>query len=100
MTKTISMRLFQCLQQAIRMLSADSLAIVRQFVLSQQLPDSSFMNKSGQSDLYYTTFGWMVAYILEIQNDPEKMRNYPKKKDSKEGERITNVAWIRCWVLT
>ena len=94
------MRIFQCLQQAIRMLSADSLAIVRQFVLSQQLPDSSFMNKNGQSDLYYTAFGWMLIYILDIQTDPEKMRAYLKKQVVNEWDLIHNAARIRCWLLT
>ena len=32
----------------------------------------TFVNKSGEVDLYYTSFGWLLSYVLGIDLSMEK----------------------------
>ena len=39
----------------------------------------TFVNKSGEVDLYYTSFGWLLSYVLGIDLSMEKRRSYLEK---------------------
>ena len=52
---------------------------MRDFTASQCLEDSSFMNRRGESDLYYTAFGWPLAHLLKLPLEAEKQATYLAK---------------------
>ena len=80
MKETISVKLFNTLKQGKEMLNEESLFRVKAFVESQQMDNGSFMNKSGKSDIYYTAFGWMLSYVLDIETDCKKAALYLKQQ--------------------
>lgn len=69
------------------------------FTLSQQIENDAFMGKGGQEDLYYTSFGWLVSYVLGIRLDASKMSAYIKRFDENELDLVHYVAWMKCKML-
>lgn len=99
MKETISIKLFNTLNQGKEKLKQASLSRVRRFVESQRMNDESFMNKSGESDIYYTVFGWMLSYVLGIQPDPKKTALYLAKQDAQSMDLIHYAAYMRCRII-
>ncbi|MDH6314052.1 hypothetical protein M2137_002846 [Parabacteroides sp. PFB2-10] len=99
MKKTISIRLFKTLLKAKALLSEEAQKRMADFVLSQRMEDGSFMNKNGQSDLYYTAFGWMLSYVLDIPSDRRRMDMYLSRQETKEMDLIHYAAFMRCRMI-
>ena len=99
MKETISIKLFNTLKQGKEKLSEESLFRVKAFVESQQMDDGSFMNKSGKSDIYYTAFGWMLSYVLDIKTDSKKTALYLKQQDIQQMDLIHYAAYVRCRMI-
>lgn len=99
MKETISMKLFRTLQKGREQLSAEALGRVSGFVESQRTEDDAFVNKSGQEDLYYTLFGWMLSYVLGIRLDYRKAARYLERQDIKRLDLIHYAAYVRCRMI-
>jgi len=99
MKETISIKLFNTLKKGKEMLNEESLFRVKAFVESQQVDDGSFMNKSGKSDIYYTVFGWMLSYVLDIETDCKKTVSYLKQQDILQMDLIHYAAYVRCRMI-
>jgi hypothetical protein len=99
MKDTISHKLFKTLQKGKDKLDTEALGKISCFVRSQQTAEQSFMNKNGISDLYYTSFGWMLAYILNIRLDHKKTDCYLKEQDMNSPDLIHYAAYMRCKMI-
>lgn len=97
--RTISYRLFDTLQKGKERLGREALARMTAFVESQRMDDESFRNKSGEPDLYYSMFGWILAYVLGIRQNHPKMKAYLKALDMPERDLVHYAAWIRCRMI-
>lgn len=99
MKDTISIRLLNTIQRGKELLSKETLPLIIGFVESQRMPDDSFMDKSGKTDIYYTFFGWMLSFVLGIKLDTDKTAGYLKKQDVKSMDLIHYAAYMRCRML-
>ncbi len=99
MKRTISYRMLEALRQGKDRLGREALERVIAFVESQRMPDESFRNKSGHSDLYYTMFGWTLSYVLGIRQEVRKMHLYLDSLPETEMDLIHRAAWMRCRLI-
>ncbi len=99
MKNTISARLLETLQKGKKQLSKEALRRVSYYVESQCTGEGSFKDKSGKADLYYTLFGWMLSYILEIKIDQKKMASYLAQQNTESLDLIHYAAYIRCKMI-
>ena len=66
MKTTISTRLMHTLYGGKKRLGSEALLRLSCFVESQKTEGDTFVNKRGEVDLYYTSFGWLLSYVLGI----------------------------------
>ena len=71
MKETLSIRLFRALLDGKRRLGTDALKRMRHFLADRKSVGEAFMNKGGEPDIYYTSFGWALAYVLGLPLDRE-----------------------------
>lgn len=99
MNQTISIRLFQTLQNGVGRLGKEALSRVREYVISSQTGSSTFKGKNGKEDLYYSLFGWMLTYILRLPVDTNRIEAYLNNQDNRQLDLIHYAAWIRSRML-
>lgn len=76
MRDSLSTAILRTLQAGRRQLSDEALASVAAFVRSQKSRGETFVNRGGKSDLYYTMFGWMLCYALQLSSDKNERKAY------------------------
>ena len=77
-----------------------SRALVSEFVRSQRVEHSAaFMGKNGQPDLYYTSFGWLLSYVLDIPLPAANRKAFLEEHPSANGDLIHEAALVRCQLL-
>lgn len=99
MKNTISAKLFATLQKGKEQLSKEALSGISRFVESQRTEEGAFKDKSGKADLYYTSFGWTLSYLLGLKPDLKKMASYLAKQDTEALDLIHYTAYIRCRMI-
>ena len=62
----ISFKMLDVLRQGIKRLDGEARKRIASFVCSQLAESGGFVDKNGQADLYYTSFGLMLAYMLKV----------------------------------
>lgn len=80
-------------------LTPEALRLMRDFTASQCLADSSFMNRRGESDLYYTAFGWLLAYLLGQPLNAQQQADYLAQQQPDTFDLIHYAAFRRCQLL-
>lgn len=81
-------------------MSNASRALVSQFVRSQRVNHSAaFMGKNGQADVYYTSFGWLLSYVLDIPLPTQERKAFLIEHPSAHGDLIHEAALVRCRLL-
>ena len=76
MGRSISYHLLQTLKRGAKRLSDDARGQVCCYVMSQRDEHEAFMNRGRKADLYYTLFGWMLCYALDINSDGTRRKAY------------------------
>lgn len=99
MRKTISMELIRTLSSGKERLGKDTLQRVTRFVESQKTMADTFKDKSGEPDLYYTSFGWLLSYVLGIELDTERRENYLRNQPVASLDLVHYAAYMRCRML-
>ena len=99
MKKTLSIRMVEALLRAKALLGDEALSRIADFVRSQKLPDDSFMDKSGRSDLYYTAFGWLLCLVLEIPISKKNALAYLGAQNPESLDLVHYSAYMRCRLL-
>lgn len=80
-------------------LTPEALRLMRDFTASQCLADSSFMNRRGESDLYYTAFGWLLAYLLGQPLNAQLQADYLAQQQPDTFDLVHYAAYRRCQLL-
>ncbi len=88
--------LIKTLHQGAEILEEDVKCQVRAFVESQKMGDESFMNRGGKSDLYYTMFGWMLCYVLNIETDKAKREAYINNVEVRQLDALHKTVFEQC----
>ncbi|WP_430816350.1 prenyltransferase/squalene oxidase repeat-containing protein [Carboxylicivirga sp. RSCT41] len=97
--QSISANILDTLKSGKDQLGSEAIDHLSAFVQSQLLQDHSFMNKSGESDLYYTSFGWMLCLVLGIHLDTDKMTGYLSCQHEHDLDLIHYAAFKRCELI-
>lgn len=69
------------------------------FLLSQRTERGAYVNKQGEEDLYYTTFGWLLESALGLRQDAEAMERYLAEVDLESLDLVHYAAAVRCRLL-
>mgnify|MGYP006967696849 FL=1 len=80
-------------------MGSEALLRLSRFVESQKTEGDTFVNKSGEVDLYYTSFGWLLSYVLGIDLSMEKRRSYLEKQPVMSLDLVHYAAYMRCVLL-
>lgn len=100
MKETISIRLLRTIQEAQKHLDEEALKLIREFVVKQRETDGvAFFDKNGQPDLYYTAFGWLLSYALNIPLDAKKRKAFIDGQEEDALGLIHYAALVRCRLL-
>ena len=99
MRTTISTKLMQTLFDGKKRLGGEALRRLSNFVESQKTAEDAFINKSGEVDLYYTSFGWLLSYVLGIELNGEKRRIYLENQPVMSLDLVHYAAYMRCVLL-
>lgn len=87
------------LQQGTKRLSSEAMERIASFVSSQQTENGVFMDKSGKEELYYTSFGLMLATILNVNIDTNRTGKWLDKQENKWSDLVNQAAFVRCRLL-
>lgn len=96
MKETLSIRLFRALLDGKRCLGTDAIKRMRHFLTDRKSVGEAFVNKGGEPDIYYTSFGWALAYVLGLSLDREVMRHYLESLDQASMDLVHYAAYRRC----
>ena len=97
--KPLSFRLLDILQKGKNRLSDEAQKRIASFVISQLAENGGFMDKNGKADLYYTSFGLMLAYILKLNINPHITERWLDKQENRSSDLIYRSASIRSRML-
>ncbi len=82
------------------LLSEDALVQIRQFVDQAKYEKGGFQDRAGKPDIYYSVFGYTLAFAYDIKLDLEKEFTYLEAWDkNQETDLIHAVCYIRCYYL-
>lgn len=100
MGQAISYNLLQSLKRGAERLSDEARQRVCRYVESQRNESEAFMNRGRQADLYYTLFGWMLCYALNISTDSRRRKAYLQTcKHGSALDDLHQTAWTLCHQL-
>lgn len=78
----------------------DATEAVRSFLASRQAPDGGFLDRDGQTDLYYTVFGLAGLTALQAPWRHEALLGYLQTFGEGAGLDLVHLACLaRCWSL-
>lgn len=99
MKTTLSTRLMYAVRTGKQRLGNEALRRAARFLASQRTENGAFINKSGQADLYYTSFGWFLSYLLGVESNAEKRTVYLEQQAVEEMDLVHYAAYMRCRLL-
>lgn len=99
MINTISIELLNTLSRGVSALGDEARQRVVAFVESQRSADGGFCDKSGQVDIYYTSFGMSLSLALGIDFDTKKIEYLLQQIDVEQLDLVHYAAYMRCRML-
>ncbi|MDE5423257.1 terpene cyclase/mutase family protein [Ancylomarina sp. DW003] len=82
------------------LLSEDALLQIRQFVDQAKYENGGFQDRAGKPDIYYSVFGYTLAFAYDIKLDLEKEFRFLEGWNQKQNaDLIHAVCYIRCYYL-
>lgn len=96
----INEHILQALENSITKLSDEAVTLIKQFIISQMDDDGGFIDRNGNPDLYYSVFGYSLAYIFEIPIDIEKHRQYLiNSAENNKLDFVHTISLLRCHLI-
>ena len=99
MQRSVTIKLLQTLQRGCSSLGVQARELILGFLLSQRTERGAYVNKQGEEDLYYTTFGWLLESALGLRQDAEAMERYLAEVDLESLDLVHYAAAVRCRLL-
>jgi len=82
------------------LLSEDALLQIRQFVDKVKYENGGFQDRAQKPDIYYSVFGYTLAFAYDIKLNLEKEFSYLESwNKNQEADLIHAVCYIRCYYL-
>jgi len=95
----MTIRLLETLKDGRAALGDEAVSLIRDFVLSQKSENDAFTDKAGREDVYYTSFGWVLSYVLGIELDTGRMGGYLDSLDEEQLDLVHYAAYMRCRMM-
>ena len=103
MRRKLTYSLLLTLKRGVERLSDEARQQVCHYVMSQRdeiyETGVAFKNRGGQADLYYTLFGWMLCYALDIKTDGVQRKDYLKTFDAVQLDDLHQTVLTLCRML-
>ena len=99
MGSSMSYHLLQTLKRGAERLSSEARQQVCHYVMSQRDESEAFVNRGGRADLYYTLFGWMLCYALDIRSDGKRRKDYLTTFDTTRLNELYQTVLTLCQML-
>lgn len=96
MMVSLSYSLLKALRRGAESLSGEARQRVCRFVNGQRTDGEAFVNRGGQPDLYYTLFGWMLCYALDIPTDGKQRKMYLRGFDAGRLDELHQTVLTLC----
>ncbi|PKQ61547.1 hypothetical protein BZG02_15260 [Labilibaculum filiforme] len=89
--------ILNALLKSTEVLSEDALNHIKSFLSSQKSEYGGFIDRAGNTDLYYSVFGYTLALILNLKLDVVKEQKYLKNlKQSEKLDFVHSICLVRC----
>ena len=95
----LSEKLLDTLLQGKKKLSHEAQKRITSFVGSQLTENGAFTNKNGNDDLYYTSFGLMLAYVLKLHINTAHTNQWLDTQNDKLSDLLNCAAYLRSRML-
>ena len=95
----MTIRLLETLKDGRAALGDEAVSLIRDFVLSRKSENDAFTDKAGCEDVYYTSFGWVLSYVLGIELDAGRMGGYLDSLDEEQLDLVHYAAYMRCRMM-
>jgi hypothetical protein len=99
MKETLTMKLYRTLLRGMKQLGREAIVKVADFVKSQRSDNMAFIDKSGKPDIYYSAFGWLLSYVLDIKLNKKLMKAWLDTIDVSQLELVHYSAYVRCKMI-
>ena len=96
---TLSLKILDSLKQGKKKVSGEARKKIASFVSSQLTENGAFMDKCGKADLYYTSFGLMLASVLKLNVNTLLTEQWLDEQESKLSDLVNCSAYIRSKML-
>ncbi len=96
MRKPLDYLLIRALKRGVESTNEDARNLIISFVKGQMTEEHSFKNRGGKGDLYYTMFGWMLCYVLNIDTDNAKRKAYLARMKTEELDALHKTVIEQC----
>jgi hypothetical protein len=96
---TLSVKMMNILQKGIQRLDHDATGKIGKYIASRMTRHNLFMNKSGEEDIYYTAFGWMLSYLFGIKIHGKQALRHLQNLIIDSSDLIQYAAYIRSEML-
>ena len=97
--KALSFKMIETLQQGKNRLCSDAQKRTVSFIQSQMTENDAFIDKNGNEDLYYTSFGLMLAYVFKLHTNITSTERWLNQQNEKESDLVYLSASMRCRML-
>jgi hypothetical protein len=95
----LSQKLLNILLQGKKRLSSEAQQCIASFVGSQLTANGAFMDKNGKDELYYTSFGLMLAYVLQLNINTDHTMQWIDKQQENLSDLVSCSAYYRSRML-
>lgn len=99
MGQSITIRMLKTLERGCASLGEQARRLVVEYLLSQRSHRSAYVNKQGEEDLYYTSFGWLLEAALGVEQYATAMESYLAEFDEQELDLVHYAAFLRCALM-
>lgn len=97
--KSLTYTLLHTLRQSTARLSQEARQLVVGFVESQRAEGEAFKDRGGKADLYYTMFGWMLEYVLDIPSNSGQRKTFLDGVDKQRLDDLHMTVYKLCVLL-
>ncbi|MBL4561201.1 MAG: hypothetical protein JKX79_09475 [Labilibaculum sp.] len=92
--------ILEALLKSREVLSDEAQNQIKSFLGSQKSEDGGFMDRAGNSDLYYSVFGYTLALVLDFKLNIVEERKYLKRLKQYENlDFVHSICLVRCSFL-
>jgi prenyltransferase beta subunit len=92
--------ILKTLEKSTSKLSNQAIKRIKEFLMLQLHHDGGFMDRAGNPDPYYSVFGYMLAFILDLEIPVNKQLIFVERwSDKHEIDFIHAVSLVQCKIL-